>query len=146
MITAIYSWMLIALLFLMLEMGNPGLFFFLSFFFGSIAATFASYYDLDLTVQLLSFFGVTLLALGILRLFLKKFHSPIYKTNVEALLGKQGIVTKAIESEEPGYVKVEGQIWLARSLDKQIVPVGQVVLIVGFKGSHLLVKEYNIKL
>ena len=33
----------------------------------------------------------------------------------DALIGKEAVVTAAISPDAPGYVKVQGELWLARS-------------------------------
>jgi membrane protein implicated in regulation of membrane protease activity len=143
MITAIYSWLIVALVFLILEMGHPGLFFFLSFFIGSLSSAAISYAGYDLTAQLIIFLSSTILSLAILRLFLRSFESPAHQTNADALVAKKAVVLKTIGAEDPGYVKVEGQIWLARSLHKKIIKENQIVIIRRVQGAHVLVEEQS---
>ena len=114
MIHAVFLWILLSLSFLILELGHPGLFFFLSFSIGALAAAAFAYFDYGFFVQVPIFFSATFGALFFLRIFVKKFHRSIQKTNVYALIGKQGVVVQQILPEQPGYVKVEGQLWLAR--------------------------------
>lgn len=140
MVNTIVCWLMVALFFLILELGHPGLFFFLAFSFGAFSALIASYCDQSLATQCTIFFGVTLIALYFLRLFLKKFHHSIEKTNVYALIGKQGNVVQDILLEKPGYVKIEGEIWLARSSQKKL-EVGSDIVVIEARGAHLLVEQ-----
>ena len=46
-----------------------------------------------------------------------------------ALVGKDAVVTAAISPDTPGYVKVQGELWLARSSDAYIRPKVRHVLL-----------------
>lgn len=141
MIHAIIFWIFLALIFVVLELGHPGLLFFLSFAFGSLAAAAARFFDYALLGQLVIFFVMTIVAMIFLRTFLKKMHKSIYQTNVYALIGKHGIVTNDINPYQPGYITLEGQTWLARSVDNQTFNVQMKVRIVGVRGAHVLVDK-----
>lgn len=139
---AIVIWSILSLSFLILELGHPGLLFFLSFSCGAFFSTIAAYLHKSFAMQCIVFFGATFMALGLLRLFLKKFHRATHKTNVEALIGKTGSVTQEISPEKPGYVKVEGEIWLARS-SRKIFGIGKEIFVTEVRGAHLIVEEKN---
>ena len=79
------------------------------------------------------------------RLFLKKIHGSSHHTNVYALIGKKGIVIDPVGHTAPGYIKVAGEVWLARSLSQAPLPSGCMVIIVDVRGAHVIVEESHIR-
>ncbi len=140
-----YWWLIIAFAFLIMEMGHPGLFFFLSFFFGGLSAAVASYFTKSVIVQTISFFGSTIVALYILRhwgVFIVGKNRSHQHTNFYALKGKRALVTQDITGEQPGLVTIGGQIWAARVVhhDDRIF-IGDVVEVIDVRGAHVVVKK-----
>jgi len=144
MANLVFFWLVIAILFLMMEMGSPGLFFFLSFSLGALICAISAFFTNSLVVQSVVF----LIATGISFLFLhfwvkRKILKPGKHdaTNVYALKGKRAKVLKRIEPGEVGKVKVYGEVWSARTLNKEVIEEGEKVEIVGVKGAHLIVEK-----
>lgn len=137
-----FFWILLALFFLILEMGHPGLFFFLSFCISGALSGLVSLFDERLAVQLAVFFVTTIAAFFILNLWVKKLfaHKHALATNTHALIGKQGLVVKIIGEHQSGQVQVGGQIWSARSLVPQAIACNVLVDIIEIKGVHLIVR------
>ena len=140
-----YWWLIIAFFFLIMEMGNPGLFFFLSFFFGGLSAAATSCITESVTIQILSFFGSTIIALYILRhwgMSLVGKNRPQQQTNFYALKGKRAVVTQDMSGEKPGLVTIGGQVWAARVAHHgDAVRIGDVVEVVDVRGAHVVVKK-----
>src|SRR5579885_2629826 len=113
-----FVWLVVAVLFLILEVGSPGLFYFLSFCIGASLSAIVSLYSDSTTLQSLVFLAGTIAALLVLKYGIKswKHHHKLPATNIDALHGKQGIVLEKITLQHPGTVKVDGQIWSARAL------------------------------
>lgn len=140
----VFIWSVIALAFLLLELGNPGLFFFLSF---SCGAGFSAAFSMlqpepSLVTQIITFFAGSTLAFIALSRWVKKTsaHSP--KTNVYALQGKRGTVITSITPTESGSVKIGGETWSARAAhEHETIALGAQVEIVTVRGVHLIVKE-----
>ena len=63
-------------------------------------------------------------------------HSP---TNIDAVIGKHGIVYQAITRNEAGLVRIEGEEWRARSGDD--IDEGEEVKVVGVRGVTLEVEK-----
>ncbi len=139
----LFFWLATAFLFLILEMANPGLFFFLSFFFGALAASMSAVWLDSGMLQSLVFLAGTGVALAVLKLWLKKGgQKPHYhKTNAEALFGKKGLVIKQITPTQTGQVTVGGEIWSARAKNNSTINVGVSIEVIQVGGSHLVVKE-----
>jgi len=62
------------------------------------------------------------------------------RTAVDALVGKTAVVTKEIQGNERGLVKVGGEEWSAKSEDGRTIPQGVQVEILRVDGVHLVVK------
>jgi membrane protein implicated in regulation of membrane protease activity len=141
-----YFWGVIAIFFLILEMGNPGLFFFLSFFCGGLGATTATFFVESIIMQTVVFFVTTVCSLVLLRYYVMphvgKDHSH-ERTNVYALQGKRGFVVHTITSQTPGLVRVNGEKWAARSVRGSTIEQGVQVEVVDIRGAHVIVKDVN---
>src|SRR5277367_5862686 len=98
-ISPAYVWGIIAILFLLFEVGSPGLFFFIAFFCGSMGASFLSLFIGSYTIQTLFFFLMTAVALMVLHYCIVprlNKHRPHERTNIYALQGKRGSVIQTI--------------------------------------------------
>ncbi|MGE0009285.1 MAG: NfeD family protein [Candidatus Babeliales bacterium] len=142
----IFFWLVIALTFVLFEIAHPGLFLCLSFAVGACLAAIASYLDYNLVVQT----SVALIGtlLGFLALYswirLTGYAGPghgSHPSGVYALPGKRAVVTKAIVPDQFGQVKINGEIWSARSDHNQHIPHGTLVEVVYQRGAHVVVKE-----
>ena len=135
-----YLWIVLAIAFLIVEFGTVTL---VSVWFvvGSLAALGAYYLGAPLWAQVLVFAGVSLAMLLLLRPFLRKFVDPHkVPTNVDAMIGKEAVVTEAIDNlAGTGTVKLEGKLWTARSADGSRIPAGMVVSIQSVEGVKAIV-------
>jgi len=141
-----YFWVIIAIFFLVLEMGSPGLFFFLAFFCGGLGATTATFFVESVIVHTIVFFVITICSLVLLRYYIMPHVSkdrPHERTNVYALQGKRGFVVHAITLQTPGLVRVNGEKWAARSVHGSGIEQGAQVEVVDIRGAHVIVKEVN---
>lgn len=142
----LFLWLTAAVFALLLEMTNPGLFYFLSFFFGCLAGCLAAWGDFSLLAQGISFLASAALSFLLLRLWLKKNQTGhFHKTNVDALQGKKGIVIKKINPDKPGQVTVESEVWSARPVRPEVIEVGAHVEVIRVSGSHVIVDAISGK-
>jgi len=141
MITPFFGWLALAVLFAVFEVGHPGLFFFLSFSCGAVLAAFVSLLPACLTSQLTAFFVGTIGAFLLFRHFVSRFVSATgQRTNVEALVGKQGVVLEVIKQNKPGRVRVGGEAWLARASNANMeLAEGIQITVVAVRGAHVVV-------
>lgn len=73
------------------------------------------------------------------RKFIKsKLHIKTTSTNIDRLIERRGIVIKEITPQEAGQVKLDGEVWRARS-DK-FLSVGTEVVVISVSGVTLEVK------
>lgn len=138
------SWMIwvgVGLICMIIEIFTPG-FLFMSFGVGAIMTGVFSLIVPDLVFQILVFAMVTFFVFINLRKFSKKIISTsTEETNIFALKGKTGIVTKTIPKEERGYVKVGGEEWSAISKNKEKITENTRIIVESFEGNKLIVIE-----
>lgn len=133
-------WIVLAVAFLIVEFGTVTL---VSIWFvvGALAALAACLLGAPLWLQVLIFAVVSLAMLLLLRPFLRKFVDPHkVPTNVDAMIGKEALVTEEIDNLlGVGTVKVGGVQWTARSASGAHIPVGTVVTVQAVEGVKALV-------
>ena len=139
----VFFWLLVAMLFLFLEMGSPGLFFFVSFFFGALICAGSTFITSSLIAQSIIFLLGSIVSFLILHFWVRRKlkSKESERTNIYALTGKQAKVLKKISPPDSGKVKVYGEIWSARSLSDEVIEQDEYVEIVDVRGSHLYVKK-----
>lgn len=137
----IILWAALLVLFVVVEASTASL---VSIWFvgGSLAALISAVCGAALWLQIVLFFGVSAVLLLCLRPFLKKYVTP-HKTptNVDALIGRQAVVTEQIDNlQGVGAVKLDGAVWSARSEIGVPLPEGETVEIVRISGVKLYVQ------
>ncbi|MGN0657976.1 MAG: NfeD family protein [Emergencia sp.] len=108
---------------------------------GSIIALLAALLGADLGVQLVLFFGVSVvLLLSTRKLFIKKLQTGREKTNVDALIGCEAVVLSEIRPFVTGLIKLNGQEWSAAAGDGDaVIPAGTKVKVKGIEGVKAIV-------
>lgn len=111
------------------------------FVFGSLAAFIASLLGASVTVQVIIWLVVSVLALAITRpIVKKKLTAKIQPTNADRCIGRDATVLETIDNARSvGQVKVDGKVWSARSLDGGIIEENTVVTVKKIEGVKLLV-------
>jgi membrane protein implicated in regulation of membrane protease activity len=93
----------------------------------------------------LVFILVSLLTLVLVRPIARSHLStpPAIRTGSAALIGKHAVVLERIANREGvGCVKIDGEVWTARSLyDDRVIEQGTPVEVVDIKGATALVSE-----
>lgn len=137
-----YIWLAILIVSILVEAGTMGL---VSIWFaaGALIAWALAMFEVSEWIQCLVFVLVSGLLLFFTRPLVKKYVTPkIQPTNVDAILGREAVVSRAIRPlEGTGQVKVGGQIWSART-DEQTdcIPEGTIVTILRVEGVKLFVR------
>ena len=144
MSTIFWVWMAAAVVFLILELVSPTLFF-ICFVAGGVVAGIYSYFSPDQYYwQLGIFVIITLGLLPLTRAIAKKITKPEpHKSNVDGLMGKVALVTKTIDPDLGGQIKCEGEVWIAQSDQK--IEINQKVRIKGVSGARLYVEPLQEK-
>ena len=116
-------------------------FIFACFVLGSMTAGVYSYfYPEGYYWQVGIFIVLTVGLLPLTRTLARKItkESP-QKSNIDALIDKVALVTKAIDPDLGGQVKIEGEIWLARA--DESVAENEKVRIVSISGTKVHVEK-----
>ena len=110
------------------------------FVVSAVAAIFVSLATNSIVIQLAVFViaGVVLMLLT-RPMLMKKLGKSNEKTNLDRVVGMQGIVTENIEPLKVGEVKVDGKLWSAVS--DILIEKDEVVEIVSIDGVKLNVKK-----
>jgi len=136
-------WMIIAIGFGLAEGLTLGLTF-IWFAGGALLAMIASFLGLPIFVQVIAFIVGSALMLIYTRPVAKKvLKIGATKTNVDSLIGKEGIVIKELKPFTLGQVKVKGQIWSAKAFNDEAIAENERVEVVSIEGVKLIVKPMD---
>lgn len=137
-------WFALAVVFAVIEIVTVG-FFMIWFGVGALVAMLVSLVTTNLSVQFLVFIIVSVLLLSMTRKFSSKLtKGTVTATNVDAVIGKIGIVTEDIPAlDNPGLVKISGEIWSAISADSNPIAKDTQVEVLQVKGVRLVVRRIN---
>ncbi len=135
-------WLIAMIVLLIIEGIVPGL---VSIWFaiGAFAAMISAILGAPLWLQVLWFFVVSILTLFLTRPFAKKYvNSRATPTNADMLIGKECVVTEAIDNVlGTGAVTVDGKVWTARTEEPDgKAETGKVMTVVRIEGVKLIVK------
>lgn len=135
-------WLAAFIIFLVYEIITLGL---TSIWFagGALAAFIISLLTGNIFIQGFVFVLVSLLLLFTVKPFASKyFNKSREKTNLDAILGRQAVVTKEIDNlKGTGEINMSGQIWTARSVNDGIIKEESKVEIVLIEGVKAIVKK-----
>jgi membrane protein implicated in regulation of membrane protease activity len=113
----------------------------------ALGAVFAAAGDViaGTAVSVVVFVLVSILTLAVVRPIVRSHTKlpPATRTGAAALVGKQATVLERIANTEGvGLVRIDGEVWTARSLfDDQVIEPGTRVDVVDIKGATALVTE-----
>lgn len=141
----VWIWLGLLLLFLAAEASTVAL---VSIWFavGTLAALLAAAFGGDVVLQCVLFFGVSLVLLALVRPLLRRYVNPkIIKTNVDSVIGSEGLITQAVDNLAPtGQVKLGGMFWSARSSSGEPIPVGTQVRVDRIEGVKAYVTPVRV--
>lgn len=139
-----YFWLTAVVLFAMVEAATMGINF-IWFSVGSLAAMVAAMLGARLWLQLVVFVVVTAFALLYTKPLVKKYiqgrHQP---TNADRIIGCEGVVLEDIDNiKNVGQIRVNGQIWSAKSQDGSVILRDEKVKVINITGVKTLVQKIN---
>jgi membrane protein implicated in regulation of membrane protease activity len=118
-------------------------FFLAPFAVGAFGAMLADLVGGGGVVQGVVFAALTLASFGLVRPIAKRhlYTPPAIRTGTAALIGRSGIVLERIANDEGvGSVRIDGEVWTARSYDDELViDAGAKVAVVEIRGATALV-------
>ena len=135
-------WLGAIVLFLVVEALIPGLVS-IWFAFGALAALISALLSAPFWLQFVWFIAVSVAALALTRPLARKYvNSRVQPTNADMLIGRECLVTEAIDNlRGSGAVSVDGKVWTARcDGDKQTIPNGAMARVLRIEGVKLIVE------
>ena len=141
-------WLIAAGVFFIIEMATIG---FLVFWLGigSLLAMVTSFLTDSILIQTIVFVVTSTLLLIFTRPLVNKFiKTPKeIKTNAYSIIGKKAIVINKINNiEGNGQIKIDGDIWSAKSFSDEDIPENTEVEIVDIDGVKAVVKKITDKI
>ncbi len=114
---------------------------------GALVAMIASFLGAQIWLQSVIFGVVSVGLLLALRPFVKKYITPKQMpTNVDAVIGKEGLVTERIDNiAGTGRVKLGGMEWSARSTANEQVEEGTLIKVDRIEGVKVFVSVLEVK-
>ena len=137
-------WLILFVVFLVMELITSGSLVSIWFCFGSLAAMVAAGSGFSLLVQIVVFIVVSIALLIMTKPIVKKFLvQKKVPTNADRIIGQRGFVIEDINNiSGQGIVKVDGKQWSAKNaLSDETIEAGQEVIIVEISGVKVFVKK-----
>ena len=138
-------WAVIAVVCLILEL-MAGDFFIICFSIGAVFAALVAAVGGGIYLQLLVFAIFSFISLFWVRPFAKRYlhkgEDPRV-SNADALMGRQGRVVEAVEADGFGRVQIDGDIWKAVTNEKQDIPAGSNVRVIGRESTIITVETIH---
>ncbi|MCC8016111.1 MAG: NfeD family protein [Clostridiales bacterium] len=115
------------------------------FALGGLVALVLSLFDVSQTVQIIAFAAVSVISLAVFWPLAKRLNKKGYvKTNSDRFIGETAVVTQSISNvNAQGQVKVDNQIWTARSENGENIQEGALVIVKKIEGVKLIVSIKN---
>jgi membrane protein implicated in regulation of membrane protease activity len=124
---------------------HQGGFYLAPFALGAGLAAVVSLLGVGAALSAIVFLLASAIVFGTLRPVARRHRRlpPSIRTGAAALIGRPGIVLERIANDEGvGCVKVDGEVWTARSYaDDEVFDVGQRVEVVEIRGATALVMQ-----
>ncbi len=109
---------------------------------GAIPSLVCAIFEVPVGLQILIFAVVSVVLVLCTRPLVKKFNQKAtIPTNADKMIGMVGKVTKAIEPDGKGEIKVNFQLWTAITKGTKEIEVGSEVVIKEIIGNKLLVEQ-----
>lgn len=136
-------WLIAAGIFFIIEMATIG---FLVFWLGigALLAMVTSFLTDSILIQVIVFVITSILLLIFTRPLVNKFVKvpKEVKTNAYSIIGKKGIVISAINNiEGSGQIKIDGEVWSAKSANDDNIAKDTEVEIIEIDGVKAVVKK-----
>ena len=143
---AAISWLVIMAVLLIVEAACPYHLVSIWFAAGALVAMIISMLGGELWLQIIAFCIVSGALLAGLWPFIRKFLNPhLTKTNVDSVIGTEGIVTADIDNlNAVGQVKLGGMEWTARSTSGENISVGTRVRVDRIEGVKAFVSPAEV--
>lgn len=140
-------WLLLMVIFIWIEASTVTM---ISLWFaaGALASMIAALLGGELWLQLVLFVVTSGVLLALLRPVVRKCFTPkLTRTNVDAIVGTEGIVTEEINNLlAEGQVKLNGLEWTARSTSGETIASGTQIKVDRVEGVKVFVTPVEVKI
>lgn len=136
-----WLWVLMFIIFVAAELAGPQLIT-IWLAIASLVGALLAYMGFSIYNQLWGFFGSAILLLVLTFPLTKKFRENSRhkaKTNVNLVIGEEGVIIKPASEFQTGLVKVRGQVWSCSPPEGVILSEGSVVKVEAVEGVRLIV-------
>ena len=136
-------WLIVAGFFFILEMATTG-FLVCWLGVGALLAMFLSFVIDNVVLQVVVFAIASIILILLTKPLVKKFvDKKTIPTNIDSIIGKEGMVTETIDSVKGvGQVKLSGEIWSAKSLiENEVIEKDTRVTVKKIDGVKLVVEK-----
>lgn len=114
------------------------------FALGGIVSLILAIFDVGFLWQMLSFIGISTIALIATRPIAKKMNTKdVIYTNADKIIQMVGVVTKEIPAGEIGEIRVNSELWRAKSLETETINIGEKVIVNNLDGNKVIVSRVN---
>lgn len=140
-IVCIIAWGIIVISAIIIEVSTVAL---TSIWFalGGLVALVMAIFDVPFIWQLLAFIGASIVSLVATRPIAKKMNTKdVIHTNADKIIQMIGIVTVKIPAGEIGEVRVNSELWRAKSLDSEDIEIGEKVVVNNLDGNKVIVSR-----
>ncbi|MBO5640501.1 MAG: NfeD family protein [Oscillospiraceae bacterium] len=136
-------WLIAMVVLLVIEAVVPGL---ISIWFalGALAALISALFHAPIWLQIVWFVAVSVIALILTRPLVRKYvNGRITPTNADMVIGKDAVVTEAIDNlHARGAVLLDGKTWTARmDREDETAVTGETVRVLRIEGVKLIVEK-----
>ncbi len=137
------KWLIISIVFFIIEILTPGVFLFSCFSIGALVAMVVSFFNNSMLLQCSVFTVVSIISIYLLKPFLMKVLTPLtIKSNIDSIIGQSGIVIEDIKGNKTmGIVKVNNELWRAIAEEDEFIQKDTEVVVTKVEGVHLIVKK-----
>lgn len=140
--STVIFWTAAIIFFMVVEAATAGL---ASIWFalGGVAGLLTAWLRGPIWLQVVWFLVVSAVTLLLTRPLARKFiNAEKEPTNADRCLGRVGVVTETIDNiAATGAVKLDGQVWTARSADGDVIAMSERVEALEIRGVKLIVKK-----
>ena len=133
-----YAWLLVVVCLAIIEMSTTAL---VSIWFvlSGLLAMITSLFTDNITIQIAIFVIFGLIFMLLTKNIVNKVMPKKIKTNLDRIIGMDGIVTEKISKNKPGEVKVDGKRWTA--VANETIEEGNIVKIKEINSTKLTVER-----
>lgn len=140
-----FMWLALLVVFILIEVGTVSM---VSAWFaaGALAALIAGLCGAELWLQIVLFAVISTALLLALRPLAKKYFTPrLTKTNVDAVVGSEGLVIERIDNvTSSGRVKLAHMEWSARSTSGDVLEPGTRIRVDKIEGVKVFVTPLEV--